>query len=116
VILKELLFTYADLHGGARRDSRAIDDIVFARGALSKTLMSNSIFQQAVADLYLALIVAEDELDTDAQHEKVKEFRLQRRLLRQVVATLDNRVAELEAREELRRAEAEQASGEGYEN
>jgi uncharacterized protein YjaG (DUF416 family) len=84
---------------------------IIAEGARSQTLMSNPIFQESVAEMYLAL---ESQLDSiedtmpDAD-DHIRWVRVQRRALRQVCAMLDNKIAQKEMVEQALRQEAEQA-------
>lgn len=94
--LLERLFSFSDLNGGAKLSEPSIQNIIFARGEKSKFLLQHKIFQQVISDFYLTLIEMEDELPVDASEEAVKDLRLQRRLLRQILANLDNKVAQHE--------------------
>ncbi len=110
--LKGKLFTYKDLHGGAMLDSISAENIITNTGLRSRTLLGNPIFQEAVSDIYTQLVLAEDEMpvdmtDEDNLYPNFQNYRIQRRLLRQVVAYLDNKCAEYEALEETRRQDRE---------
>ncbi len=83
---------------------------IIAEGARSQTLMSNPIFQEAVAEMYLSLESQldsiEDTMPGAADH--IQWVRVQRRALRQVCAVLDNKIAQKEIVEQALKQEAEE--------
>ena len=88
------------------------ESILFNKGLHAKELMKSPVFQDAVKDVYLALILQEDALDL-SHDEGAKELRMQRRLLRQVIANLDNKVSAFEAQEAQRLLDLEQKKYDG---
>ena len=114
-MLKDKLFTYADLHGGAKLDPLTAENIITNDGIRSRVLLSNKIFQEAVNSVYIGLILAEDEIPVGERLDAVEDLRIQRRLLRQLVAYLDNKVAQFEGLEQDRKAEQEFIGGLGGE-
>ncbi len=113
--VKSKLFTYADLHGGAKMDPLTAENMIINDGIRSRVLLSNKIFQEAVNAVYIGLILAEDEVPVGQHLDAVEDLRIQRRLLRQLVAYLDNKVAEFETLEQDRKAEQEFIGGLGNE-
>ena len=105
--IKEHLFSYEDLHGGAKRDPLSVENMITNDGIRSKTLLSNKIFQEAVNAVYIGLILVEDEIAIGERMDEVEDLRIQRRLLRQVIACLDNKVGEFENLEEQRKLNRE---------
>jgi hypothetical protein len=100
--LKRIFFTENDL-GTKILDpeikERMLNERIIQEGAQSLTLMSNSFFQTAVAEMYLALDSQLDSIEDtmpDAD-EQIRWVRLQRRALRHVCAVLDNRIAAMES-------------------
>lgn len=102
--VKQFFFTEQDLGTRFPDDHNAelfYQNNIIADGAKSQMLMSNPVFQDSVAEMYLAL---ESQLDSiedtmpDAQ-KHIQWVRVQRRALRQVCAMLDNKIAAKEAAE-----------------
>ena len=94
---------YPDLHN---RET-ALNMRLIADGARSATLMANPIFQDAVAEIYLALEAQLDvveDTNPDAT-EQIAWIRAQRRALRVICAHLDNKIATKEAVEKTLQAE-----------
>lgn len=96
--IKELFFTEYDR--GVRypddyNREMALNMKLINEGAQSQTLMSNPIFQESVADIYLALEAQLDSIeDTEpGAHERIMFVRAQRRALRVICAALDNKIA-----------------------
>jgi hypothetical protein len=102
--IKEFFFTKEDLGIRFPDDYNAelfTQNNLIAEGARSQMLMSNPIFQESVAEMYMALESQLDSIDDtmkDAQ-QYVQWVRVQRRALRQVCAMLDNKIAAKEAAE-----------------
>ena len=69
--------------------------LLYEKGLQAEIFLRQPIFHEAVQDLYLALVSYEDNLPVSASLEQVNEYRIQRRLLLQVIGNLDNRVAEI---------------------
>lgn len=84
---------------------------LIAEGAKSQMLMSNPIFQESVAEMYLALESQLDSIDdTMKDAEKyVQWIRVQRRALRQVCAMLDNKIAAKEQAERVLQTPVDEA-------
>jgi hypothetical protein len=100
--IKKIFFTESDL-GTKILDpeyaERALNERIIQEGAQSQTLMSNPFFQEAVAQMYLALDSQLDSIEDtmpDAE-EQIRWVRLQRRSLRHICAVLDNRIAAMES-------------------
>lgn len=99
--LKEIFFTEYDR--GIRYPTdydreAALHSKIIAEGARSQTLMANPIFQDTVAEIYLALEAQLDSIEdtqSDAQ-QQIAWIRAQRRALRIICATLDNKIAQKE--------------------
>jgi hypothetical protein len=112
--LKQFFFTEADL--GIRypddynAEIAAANNLI-AEGAKSQMLMSNPIFQESVAEMYLALESQLDSIeDTMPDADKhVQWVRVQRRALRQVCAMLDNRIAAKEQAERVLNTPSDEA-------
>lgn len=100
--IKQLFFTEKDLGISYPDDTNkelALQSKIIAAGAQSQILMSNPIFQNAVADMYLTLEAQLDSVeDTDLDAEgQIRWIRVQRRALRQICAILDNKIAMMES-------------------
>lgn len=100
--IKQLFFTEKDLGISYPDDTNrelAMQSRIIAEGAQSQILMSNPIFQSAVADMYLTLEAQLDSVeDTDEHAEgQIRWIRVQRRALRQICAILDNKIAMMES-------------------
>jgi hypothetical protein len=82
---------------------------IIAEGARSQNLMANPIFQESVAEMYLALDSQLDSIeDTMPDADKhIQWVRCQRRALRQVCAMLDNKIAQKEMVEQALQQEAQ---------
>jgi hypothetical protein len=78
---------------------------VIQEGAQCALLMANPIFQDVVAEMYLAMEAQLDSIEDtlpDAP-QQIQWVRVQRRALRQITAILDNKIA---AMEQIQAAEA----------
>ncbi|MCX8491431.1 MAG: hypothetical protein ORN54_10215 [Cyclobacteriaceae bacterium] len=69
------------------------EHILYNNGLQAELFLRNPIFQDAVQDFWLHLAAQEDALPVTATLEEINEFRIQRRLLLQLIGNLDNRVA-----------------------
>lgn len=102
--IKRIFFTEQDL--GIRFPDEHNSELykqnhLIAEGARSQLLMANPIFQESVAELYLALDSQLDSIE-DTQPDSaayIQWIRCQRRALRQVCAMLDNKIAQKEGAE-----------------
>lgn len=110
--IKQVFFTEQDLgirYPDEYNQELAQQSKIIAAGAQSQLLMSNPIFQDAVAEMYLLLDAELDAIsDTDPDAEmRIRWVRCQRRALRQVCAMLDNKIA---AQQSLEKANQEEKS------